>query len=116
VSGDLKDTVALVTGATSGIGKATASALAGRGAHVLVGGRNAARGEEVVTSLRASGTQADFIGVDLGSADSARKLASRATELGHGHVDILVNNAGIFPLGPTASMPKTTSTRCSRST
>jgi NAD(P)-dependent dehydrogenase (short-subunit alcohol dehydrogenase family) len=65
---------------------------------------NAARGEEVVTSSRASGAQADFIGVDLGSANSARELASRATELGHGHVDILVNNAGIFRLDPTASM------------
>ncbi len=101
---DLTGTVALITGATSGIGKATAFALAGRGAHVLVGGRDAARGEAVVTSLRASGAKADFIDVDLGSSDSARELARRATELGDGHVDILVNNAAIFPMGPTASM------------
>jgi NAD(P)-dependent dehydrogenase (short-subunit alcohol dehydrogenase family) len=87
-----------------GIGKATAFALANRGAHVLVGGRNAARGEAVVTSLRASGAKADFIAVDLGSSDSARELARRATELGGGHVDILVNNAAIFPMGPTPSM------------
>ena len=104
MSTDLTGTVALITGATSGIGKATAFALAGRGAHVLVGGRNAARGEAVVTSLRASGAKADFIAVDLGSSDSARELARRATELGGGHVDILVNNAAIFPMGPTASM------------
>jgi NAD(P)-dependent dehydrogenase (short-subunit alcohol dehydrogenase family) len=78
--------------------------LADRGAHVLVGGRNAVRGEAVVTSLRASGAKADFIAVDLGSSDSARELARRATELGDGHVDILVNNAAIFPMGPTASM------------
>jgi NAD(P)-dependent dehydrogenase (short-subunit alcohol dehydrogenase family) len=71
---------------------------------VLVGGRNAARGEAVVTSLRASGAKADFIDVDLGSSDSARDLARRATELGQGQVDILVNNAAIFPMGPTASM------------
>jgi NAD(P)-dependent dehydrogenase (short-subunit alcohol dehydrogenase family) len=57
MSSDLTGTVALITGATSGIGKATAFALAGRGAHVLVGGRNAARGEAVVTSLRASGAK-----------------------------------------------------------
>ena len=104
MSTDLTGTVALITGATSGIGKATAFALAARGAHVLVGGRNAARGEAVVTSLRASGAKADFIDVDLGSSDSARELARRATELGDGHVDILVNNAAIFPMGPTASM------------
>jgi len=104
MSTDLTGTVALITGATSGIGKATAFALAGRGAHVLVGGRNAARGRAVVTSLRASGAKADFIEVDLGSSDSARELARRATELGDGHVDILVNNAAIFPMGPTASM------------
>ena len=104
MSTDLTGTVALITGATSGIGKATAFALADRGAHVLVGGRNAARGEAVVTSIRASGAKADFIAVDLGSSDSARELARRATELGGGHVDILVNNAAIFPTGPTAAM------------
>ena len=100
MSTDLTGTVALITGATSGIGKATAFAFANRGAHVLVGGRNAARAEAVVTSLRARGAKADFIDVDLGSSDSAR----RAAELGDGHVDILVNNAAIFPMGPTASM------------
>ena len=96
MSTDLTGTVALITGATSGIGKATAFAFANRGAHVLVGGRNAARAEAVVTSLRARGAKADFIDVDLGSSDSAR----RAAELGDGHVDILVNNAAIFPMGP----------------
>src|ERR1700758_4197346 len=101
---DLTGTVALITGATSAIGKATAFALADRGAHVLVDGRNAARGDAVVTALRASGAKADFIAVDLGSSDSARELARRATELGDGHVDILVNNAAISPMGPTASM------------
>ena len=49
MSTDLTGTVALITGATSGIGKATAFALANRGAHVLAGGRNAARGDAVVS-------------------------------------------------------------------
>jgi NAD(P)-dependent dehydrogenase (short-subunit alcohol dehydrogenase family) len=116
MSTNLTGTVALITGATSGIGKATVFALAGRGAHVLVGGRNAARGEAVVTSLRASGAKADFIAVDLGSSGSARELARRATGLGDGQVDILVNNAAIFPMAPRRPWPRTILTPCSRST
>jgi NAD(P)-dependent dehydrogenase (short-subunit alcohol dehydrogenase family) len=104
MSNDLTGSVALITGATSGIGKATANALAARGAHVLVGGRDATRGEAVVASIRASGAEADFVAADLSSADSARDLARRATDLGGGHVDILINNAGIFPMGPTPQM------------
>ena len=57
-----------------------------------------------MTSLRASGAKADFIDVDLGSSDSARELARRAADLGHGYVDTLVNNAAIFPMGPAVSM------------
>ena len=100
-STDLAGTTALVTGATSGIGRATAVALAGRGAHVLVSGRDAARGDDVVAGIRAAGGKADFIAADLADGDSVRALARRATEIG-GHVDILVNNAGVFPFGPTA--------------
>lgn len=96
--------VALVTGATSGIGAATAAALAENGAHVLVAGRNAQRGEEVVAAIRARGGKADFLPADLRDADSARAVARRATELGDGRVDILVNNAGTFPFKPTAEV------------
>ena len=98
---DLKGRVALVTGATSGIGKATALALAKRGARVLVSGRDDARGQAVVAAIKAAGGAADFLAADLGSADAARDLARRAVALG-GQVDILVNNAGIFPFGSTA--------------
>src|ERR1700758_912378 len=77
MSTDLTGTVALITGATSGIGKATAFAFADQGAHVLVAGRNAARGEAVVTSLRARGAKADFIDVDL------RGLSPRAGPPSH---------------------------------
>ncbi|MEU4928767.1 SDR family NAD(P)-dependent oxidoreductase [Streptomyces yokosukanensis] len=99
---DLAGRVALVTGATSGIGAATATLLAERGAHVLVAGRDASRGESVVAGIRAHGGKADFLAADLRDAASARQLARQATELGGGRVDILVNSAGIFPFGPTA--------------
>jgi NAD(P)-dependent dehydrogenase (short-subunit alcohol dehydrogenase family) len=100
-STDLAGTTALVTGATSGIGRATAVALGLRGAHVLVSGRDATRGDAVVEAIRAAGGKADFIAADLADGDSVRALASRAAGLGGGHVDILVNNAGVFPFGPT---------------
>jgi NAD(P)-dependent dehydrogenase (short-subunit alcohol dehydrogenase family) len=93
--------VALVTGATSGIGKAAALALARRGARVLVCGRDAGRGRAVVAAIQRDGGQADFLEADLRNGESARDLARRAMEIA-GHVDILVNNAGVFPFGPTA--------------
>lgn len=104
MSTDLATSIALVTGATSGIGRATAIALAERGAHVLVGGRHVARGEAVVASLRGNGAKADFLPAELGTASSARELARRASEIGGGRVDVLVNNAAIFPMGPTPSI------------
>src|SRR5438309_2785062 len=92
---------ALVTGGTSGIGRATANKLAQLGIHVLVVGRNVERGEKTVAEIRAGGGKADFISSDLRDAASAREVARRAVELGNGHVDILINNAGVFPFGPT---------------
>ncbi|GAA3817760.1 SDR family NAD(P)-dependent oxidoreductase [Streptomyces chiangmaiensis] len=97
----LAGSVALVTGATSGIGAATAVKLAERGAHVLVAGRDRARGEAVVGAIRSRGGTADFVAADLRDAASVRKLAREAEELGRGRVDVLVNNAGIYPFGPT---------------
>jgi len=92
---------ALITGGTSGIGRAAANKMALLGIHVLVVGRNVERGERTVAEIRAAGGQADFISSDLRDASSARQVAKRAIELGNGHVDILINNAGIFPFGPT---------------
>ena len=92
---------ALITGGTSGIGRATANKLAKLGIHVLVVGRNAKRGDETLAEIRAAGERADFIGSDLRNASSAREVAKTAVERGSGHVDILINNAGIFPFGPT---------------
>ncbi|MBA2811204.1 SDR family oxidoreductase [Streptomyces sp. KM273126] len=93
--------VALVTGATSGIGAAVAEALGRRGAHVLVAGRDAARGDAVVGAIRERGGEADFVGAELGDVQAVRRLAHDALELGGGRVDVVVNNAGIYPFGPT---------------
>ena len=95
---------ALITGGTSGIGRATANKLAQLGIHVIVVGRNTERGEKTVAEIRATGGKADFISSDLRDAASAREVARKAIELGNGHVDILINNAGIYPFGPTHEM------------
>ena len=92
---------ALITGGTSGIGRAAANKLAQLGMHVLVVGRSVERGEQTVAELRAAGGKADFISSDLRDASSAREVARRGVELGNGHIDILINNAGVFPFGPT---------------
>ena len=97
-------TTALITGGTSGIGRAVANKLGQMGVHVLVVGRNVERGEKTVAEIRTAGGQADFISSDLRDASSARQVARRAVELGNGHVDILINNAGIYPFGQTHEM------------
>lgn len=102
---DLTGSTALITGSTSGIGKATANHLAALGAHVIVSGRVKTRGDAVVAGIRAVGGAADFVAADLGDEHSVRQLASRASQAGGGHVDILVNNGGIFPFGATADTP-----------
>ena len=94
-------TTALITGGTSGIGRAAASKLAQLGIHVIVVGRDVPRGDKTAAEIRKAGGKADFISSDLRDASSARQVARRALELGNGHVDILVNNAGIYPFGPT---------------
>jgi len=90
---------ALVTGATSGIGRAIAEALAAQGAHVLLTGRDEKRGEAVAATIRAAHGRGDFMGADLAAAASVADLA-RHSERILGGVDILVNNAGVFSFGP----------------
>jgi NAD(P)-dependent dehydrogenase (short-subunit alcohol dehydrogenase family) len=97
-------TTALITGGTSGIGRATANKLGQLGVHVVVVGRNLERGEKTVAEIRKAGGGADFIESDLRDASSARAVARKALEITNGQVDILVNNAGVYPFGPTHEM------------
>jgi NAD(P)-dependent dehydrogenase (short-subunit alcohol dehydrogenase family) len=96
---DLEGKVALVTGATSGIGQAAAIQLAAQGATVIVHGRDADRGAAVVAEIENRGGSARFIGADLGEPAQALRLAEEV-----GDVDILVNNAGFAWFGPSATL------------
>lgn len=105
----LQNKTALVTGATSNIGRAIATAFAAEGAHVVVSGRNPERGPDVVDEIRAAGGRADFVAADLdGSAQASRDLAAEATRVLGGRVHVLVNNAGIYPSPSTAATDEST--------
>jgi NAD(P)-dependent dehydrogenase (short-subunit alcohol dehydrogenase family) len=94
---------ALVTGATSGIGRATALRLARDGWGVVVHGRNAERGARVVAEIEGQGGRARFVAADLNDVAAVRRLVDDV-----GSVDVLVNNAGTSWFGPTADLDEAT--------
>ncbi|MFC7384080.1 SDR family oxidoreductase [Sphaerisporangium rhizosphaerae] len=89
--------IVLITGASSGIGEATARRLAADGHHVVLGARRVDRLAVLAEELRAAGGRADHGHLDVTSLDSVRAFAGRAHDR-HGRVDVLVNNAGVMPL------------------
>jgi NAD(P)-dependent dehydrogenase (short-subunit alcohol dehydrogenase family) len=93
---ELTGLTALVTGATSGIGRAIARQLASEGADVIVHGRDEGRGDDVVAEIHAMGGKARFIRADL---SNPAELSQFAEEIGE--IDILINNAGTSWFGPT---------------
>jgi A-factor type gamma-butyrolactone 1'-reductase (1S-forming) len=91
--------VVIVTGATSGIGAAAATAFAEEGAKVIVCGRRRERGEALVGALRARDLDATYVHADVRSTESVAQLVAATLDM-HGRLDFAVNNAGIS--GPNA--------------
>jgi NADP-dependent 3-hydroxy acid dehydrogenase YdfG len=103
-SEDLTGTVSLVTGASSGIGEATARELAARGSNVAILARRADRLESLASELRDEGTEVLVLEADVTQRDQAEAAIDRAVaELGR--LDVLVNNAGVMLIGPIVDAP-----------
>lgn len=93
----MKNKTILITGATDGIGQQTALELAQKGAHVLVHGRSAERGQHTVEKIRreSGNDRVEFLQADLASLAQVRRLAAEVQER-FDHLDVLINNAGVF--------------------
>ena len=91
----LAQKVALITGGTSGIGRATSILFAREGAKIAVSGRNQDRGQDVVKEITAAGGKAVFISTDVRSADGCRRTVEETVDA-FGRIDILFNNAGVW--------------------
>ena len=92
-----QEKVVLITGASSGIGEATARLLAGQGARVILGARRTERLQVIADEIRAAGGSAEVRSLDVTRLEEVQAFADFALEL-HGRVDVLVNNAGVMPL------------------
>jgi NAD(P)-dependent dehydrogenase (short-subunit alcohol dehydrogenase family) len=88
--------IALITGASRGIGLETARQLARRGFHVVVGARDEGSGRQAADAIRADGGKATFLALDVSRSDSIRAAASEFARAGD-RLDVLLNNAGIYP-------------------
>lgn len=99
---ELANKIVAITGASSGIGEATARLLAARGARVLVGARRTDRLEKLVTEIRAAGGEAYCMALDVTSLAQMEAFVAEAQQR-FGGLDVIVNNAGVMPLSPLSS-------------
>jgi NADP-dependent 3-hydroxy acid dehydrogenase YdfG len=103
MTSSIQNKVVLITGASSGIGEATARVLAQRGAHVMLGARRTDRLERIAAEIRAAGGTARFRALDVARLEDVQAFVAEAQQA-FGKVDVIVNNAGLMPLSPLEAL------------
>jgi NAD(P)-dependent dehydrogenase (short-subunit alcohol dehydrogenase family) len=96
---NMKNKVVIITGGTSGIGKATALKFGAAGAKVVVSGRREPEGQAVVDSIKEAGGEATFVRADVSNETDVEALVAKTVET-YGRLDVAFNNAGVETLGP----------------
>ena len=100
---NIENKVVVITGASSGLGEATARLLAKKGAKVALGARRTEKLQAIVHDLRAEGGQAEFIGMDITKPQEVQALIEKALSA-FGQIDVLVNNAGLMSIAPLSEL------------
>ena len=103
MTNNIQDKIVVITGASSGMGEATARHLAQQGAKVVLGARRAERLEALVNEIKSAGGEALAVTTDVTNRADVAKLVDTAVET-FGRVDVLINNAGIMPLSPLEAL------------
>src|SRR5262245_36242369 len=100
---EIKGKVIAITGASSGIGEATARLLAQKGARVVLGARRTDRLEVIVSEIRAAGGSAEYRALDVTKLEEVEAFVGFALSK-FGRIDVIVNNAGVMPLSPLEAL------------
>lgn len=100
---NIENKVVVITGASSGLGEATARLLAKKGAKVALGARRTEKLEAIVHDIRTEGGQAEFIGMDITKPQEVQALIEKALSA-FGQIDVLVNNAGLMSIAPLSEL------------
>jgi NADP-dependent 3-hydroxy acid dehydrogenase YdfG len=95
----IEDKVVVITGASSGLGKATARLLSSEGARVVLGARRVERIQALADELTASGRKALARAADVTDCDQVQRLVDAAVQT-YGRIDVMINNAGLMPQSP----------------
>ncbi|ASJ73480.1 SDR family oxidoreductase [Granulosicoccus antarcticus] len=100
---NIANKVVVITGASSGLGEATARHLASLGAMVMLGARRQDRLEAIANDIRTAGGKAEVLATDVAQADQVQMLVDKAIET-FGRLDVMINNAGLMSVAPIAEV------------
>ncbi|WP_063564915.1 SDR family oxidoreductase [Paenibacillus sp. O199] len=100
---NIKGKVVVITGASSGIGEATARLIAEQGAHVVIGARRVERLEALASSIRSEGGSVEYHTLDVTQLEEMQTIVELALNR-YGRLDVIVNNAGVMPLSPLEAL------------